>query len=153
MAATEGIRNGSGMTVYFSGTDGSEVIVDHITDFTYTVNVDMVDISTKNNGGYQASLPRQKNASLSLTAFYAADATNGYTDLVTAWLAGTKQYVKVTSVDYDAAGDATEHVDDYKYEFAAYIESVELSAGTEDNATYTVNFRSEGAITQTVIGS
>lgn len=150
MAETAGIRNGSGLTVYFSGTDGSEVIVDHITDFTYSINVDMIDVTTKNNGGFQASLPRQKSASLSLTAFYAVDATNGYEELVNAWLNGTKQFVKVTSVDY-SNGTATEHVGDKKYEFGAYIESVELSAGTEDNASYTVNFRSEGAITETTI--
>lgn len=151
MAATAGIRNGSGLTVYFSGTDGSEVIVDHITDFTFSGSVDIIDIATKNTGGWQSGAPRVKSASCSLTAYYAADATNGYEELATAWLNGDKQYVKVTSVDYDASGVATEHAADYKYEFAAYIESVELSAGVEDNATYTVNFRSEGAVTQTAI--
>ena len=152
MSATAGVRNGSGITIYVDDTDGSEVLIDHCTDLSVSAGVDLRDITTKDNAGYRAVVPGLKNISVNFTAFYAADATNGYDEMLAFYLAGTKQYVKVQSVDW-SNGAATPHAGDQALEFEAYISSIELSAGTEDNASYTCTLECTGGVTYTTISA
>ena len=142
--ATTGIFNGSQYTVMFE-TDGTPVVVaDHVTDLSVSVSTETRDTTSKNNGGYRALLPGLKTLTVNFTAFYAGDATNGYDELMTDFLAGNKQDVKVCS--YDFSGD-TEVVGDQEIIFEAYITSLELSAGTEDNASYTCTLECVSSIT------
>jgi predicted secreted protein len=109
-----------------------------------SISTETRDTTTKNNGGYRALLPGLKSLSVNFTAYYANDATNGFDELMADFLTGTKQSVKVTSYDWD--GD-TEIVGDMEITFDAYITSLELSAGTEDNASYTCTLECVSAIT------
>lgn len=142
--ATTGIFNGSQYTVMFE-TDGTPVVVaDHVTDLSVSVSTETRDTTTKNNGGYRALLPGLKTLTVNFTAFYAGDATNGYDELMTDFLAGNKQDVKVCSYDFTAD---SEEAGDKEIVFEAYITSLELSAGTEDNASYTCTLECVSAIT------
>jgi predicted secreted protein len=142
--ATTGIFNGSQYTVMFE-TDGTPVVVaDHVTDLSVSVSTETRDTTSKNNGGYRALLPGLKTLTVNFTAFYAGDATNGYDELMTDFLAGNKQDVKVCSYDFTAD---TEVTGDQEIIFEAYITSLELSAGTEDNASYTCTLECVSAIT------
>ncbi len=142
--ATTGIFNGSQYTVMFE-TDGTPVVVaDHVTDLSVSVSTETRDTTSKNNGGYRALLPGLKTLTVNFTAFYAGDATNGYDELMVDFLAGNKQDVKVCS--YDFTGDE-EVAGDKEIVFEAYITSLELSAGTEDNASYTATLECVSAIT------
>ena len=144
--ATTGIFNGSQYTVMFE-TDGTAVVVaDHVTDLSVSVSTDTRDTTTKNNAGYRALLPGLKSLTVNFTAFYAGDATNGYDELMTDFLAGNKQDVKICSYDFD--GDTGE-AGDKEILFEAYITSLELSAGTEDNASYTCTLECVSSITFT----
>ena len=94
-----GIFNGSTYTVMFE-TDGTPVVIaDHVTDLSVSVSTETRDTTSKNNGGYRALLPGLKSLSVNFTAFYAQDATNGYNELMTDFLAGAKQDVKVAAID------------------------------------------------------
>lgn len=135
MAATTGIFNGSQYTVMFDSA--TPVIADNVTDLSVSVSTETRDTTTKNNGGYRAILPGLKSLTVNFTAYYANDATNGYDELMTDFLAGTKQKVKVSSIDWDASPSPAENTGDQRLTFDAYITSLELSAGTEDNASYT----------------
>jgi len=142
--ATTGIFNGSQYTVMFE-TDGTAVVVaDHVTDLSVSVSTETRDTTSKNNGGYRALLPGLKTLTVNFTAFYAGDATNGYDELMVDFLAGNKQDVKVCSYNFttDAEVDG-----DKEIVFEAYITSLELSAGTEDNASYTATLECVSAIT------
>lgn len=142
--ATTGIFNGSQYTVMFE-TDGTAVVVaDHVTDLSVSVSTDTRDTTTKNNAGYRALLPGLKSLSVNFTAFYAGDATNGYDELMVDFLAGNKQDVKICSYDFDTD---TEEAGDKEIVFEAYITSLELSAGTEDNASYTCTLECVSSIT------
>ena len=142
--ATTGIFNGSQYTVMFD-TDGSTpVVADHVTDLSVSVSTETRDTTSKNNAGYRALLPGLKTLTVNFTAFYAGDATNGYDELMTDFLAGNKQDVKVCSFDFDAS---SEEAGDKEIVFEAYITSLELSAGTEDNASYTCTLECVSAIT------
>jgi predicted secreted protein len=142
--ATPGIFNGSQYTVMFE-TDATPVVVaDHVTDLSVSVSTETRDTTSKNNGGFRALLPGLKTLTVNFTAFYANDATNGYNELMVDFLAGAKQDVKVVSYDFT---NNTEEVGDKEIVFEAFITSLELSAGTEDNASYTCTMECVSAIT------
>jgi predicted secreted protein len=142
--ATTGIFNGSQYTVMFDSDGGTPVVADNVTDLSVSVSTETRDTTTKNNGGYRALLPGLKSLTVNFTAYYAGGATNGYDDLMTDFLAGTKQDVKIVSYDWDTS---TEEAGDKEIIFEAYITSLELSAGTEDNASYTCTLECVSAIT------
>ena len=142
--------NGSQVTVMFGDAGGSPtyVVVDNVTDLSASLSVDTRDTTTKNNGGYKALLPGLKSLSVNFSAMYADDATQGFAELMTAYNAGTKQAVKVTSYDFDGSA---ENSGDHRLSFDAYITSVEWSAGTEDNATYSCTMECVSTITYEAI--
>jgi predicted secreted protein len=142
--ATTGIFNGSQYTVMFKTTGIEPVVADNVTDLSVSVSTETRDTTTKNNGGYRALLPGLKTLTVNFTAFYAGDATNGYDELMTDFLAGTKQDVRIASYNFTTD---TEEAGDKEIEFSAYITSLELSAGTEDNASYTCTLECVSAIT------
>lgn len=142
--ATTGIFNGSQYTVMFETDGTAPVVADHVTDLSVSVSTETRDTTTKNNGGYRALLPGLKSLTVNFTAYYAGDATNGYDELMTDFLAGAKQDVKVVSYDWDTS---SETAGDKELIFEAYITSLELSAGTEDNASYTCTLECVSAIT------
>tara|TARA_B100001778_G_C18554983_1_gene614866 strand:- start:355 stop:810 length:456 start_codon:yes stop_codon:yes gene_type:complete len=150
MAQTTGIMNGSQVTVMFGDAGGSPtyVVVDNVTDLSASLSVDTRDTTTKNNGGYKALLPGLKSLSVNFSAMYADDATQGFDELMTAYNAGTKQAVKVTSYDFNGTAEI---VGDHRLKFDAYITSVEWSAGTEDNATYSCTMECVSTITYEAI--
>jgi len=141
---TTGIFNGSQYTVMFETDETTPVVADHVTDLSVSVSTETRDTTSKNNGGYRALLPGLKTLTVNFTAFYAGDATNGYDELMTDFLAGNKQDVKVCSYDFDADSEVA---GDKEIVFEAYITSLELSAGTEDNASYTCTLECVSAIT------
>jgi predicted secreted protein len=142
--ATTGIFNGSQYTVMFDTDGGTPVVADNVTDLSVSVSTETRDTTTKNNGGYRALLPGLKSLTVNFTAYYAGDATNGYDELMTDFLAGSKQDVKVVSYNWTTD---TEEAGDKEIVFEAYITSLELSAGTEDNASYTCTLECVSAIT------
>lgn len=153
MAQTTGILNGSQLTVMFgdAGATPTYVVVDNVTDLSVSISTDTRDTTTKNNAGYRALLPGLKSLSVNFTALYATDATQGFNELMTAYNNGTKQAVKVTSYDFDATPSATENTGDDRLVFDAYVTSLELSAGTEDNASFTCTMECVSAITYETI--
>lgn len=142
--ATTGIFNGSQYTVMFDSDGGTPTVADNVTDLSVSISTETRDTTTKNNGGYRALLPGLKSLTVNFTAYYAGGATNGYDDLMADFLTGTKQEVKIVSYDWDTS---TEEVGDKEIIFDAYITSLELSAGTEDNASYTCTLECVSDIT------
>ena len=150
MAQTTGILNGSQLTVMFgdAAVSPTYVVVDNVTDLSVSISTDTRDTTTKNNAGYRALLPGLKSLSINFSAYYATDATQGFDQLMTAYNAGTKQAVKVTSYDFDTPG---ENSGDDRLVFDAYVTSLELTAGTEDNPSFTCTMECVSAITYEAI--
>lgn len=126
--------NGSQLRVQFADDGGSVTLVDHLTDLSVSFSTETRDTTTKDNGGYRAILPGLKTLTVTFTAFYAADAANGYEELFADMEGGNKLDVKIASFQQS---DDSEITDDMDISFDAYCTSLELSAGTEDNASYT----------------
>ena len=76
-----------------------------------------------------------------MSALYAEDAAYGADELYTAMAARTPLAVKFS----------TEVTADHFWSASAYLTSLEVSAGTEDNVTYSATFELTGAITYSAV--
>ena len=147
MAQSTGIINASSIRVFLGTTDDSEVVVDHVTECSISLNTDIRDITTKTSGGWREILPALKSASLSLSGLFAEDATNNFNQLVDHQIAGEKLYVIFTNT---GAG-ATANAGDEQFDVAGYITSLEQTAGTEDNVTFSMTLEITGTVVREVI--
>jgi len=147
MAQSTGIINASSIRVFLGTTDDSEVVVDHVTECSISLNTDIRDITTKTSGGWREILPALKSASLSLSGLFAEDATNNFNQLVDHQIAGEKLYVIFTNT---GAG-TTANAGDEQFDVSGYITSLEQTAGTEDNVTFSMTLEITGTVVREVI--
>jgi len=143
-----GILNG---TVYVvkMGTDGAEVQFADQTEGSFSMNMETIDISTKDSAGYREVMGGMRSASLSFSGLvdstltatgdlaFLMDQVTGHS---TAANARTSTHV-VFGFDATATGDS-----DSLFEGDAFITSIEVSAGTEDNVTVSATLEFTGAI-------
>lgn len=147
MAQSTGIINASSIRVFLGTTDDSEVVVDHVTECSISLNTDIRDITTKTSGGWREILPSLKSASLSLSGLFAEDATNNFNQLVDHQIAGNLLYVVFTNT---GAG-STANAGDEQFDVSGYITSLEQTAGTEDNVTFSMTLEITGTVVREVI--
>lgn len=147
MAQSTGIINASSIRVFLGTTDDSEVVVDHVTECSISLNTDIRDITTKTSGGWREILPALKSASLSLSGLFAEDATNNFNSLVDHQIAGNLLYVIFTNVGAGTAANAG----DEQFDVSGYITSLEQTVGTEDNVTFSMTLEITGTVVREVI--
>jgi predicted secreted protein len=147
MAQTTGIINASSIRVFLGTTDDSEVVVDHVTECSISLSTDIRDITTKTSGGWREILPALKSASLSLSGLFAEDATNNFNQLVDHQIAGELLYVVFTNTGTGTSANAG----DEQFDVSGYITSLEQTAGTEDNVTFSMTLEITGTVVREVI--
>jgi len=130
--ATTGIMNGTLLGVYVGTT-----LIAHATEGSISLSMDTRDATTKSSAGTRNLLEATKSGTISVSALYAEDAAYGVDDLMTPWAARTPIIVKFS----------TEVTGDHFWSASAYITSLEVSAGMEDNVSYSATFELSGAIT------
>lgn len=131
-------------TVYLLkiGADGSEVAIPDQTEGSISINMETRDITTKDSSGYRELLEGVRSASISVSGLIDDDGAGGAGADLFAVLDGRTTTHIIFGLD--AA------TDDYHYECDAFCTSLEISAGTEDNVTYSATFEVTGAITEVV---
>ena len=134
--ATTGIMNGTLLGVYVGST-----LIAHATEGSISLSMDTRDATTKDSSGSRDLLEATKSGTISVSALYAEDATYGIDDLMTAWSGRTQLTVKFS----------TEVSGDHYWSAAAYVTSLEVSSGMEDNVTYSATFELTGAITYSTV--
>jgi TP901-1 family phage major tail protein len=134
--ATAGIMNGTLLGVYVGST-----LVAHATEGSISLSMDTREVTTKDSAGMRELLEGTKSGSISVSALYAEDAAYGVEDLMTAWANRTALTVKFS----------TEVSGDHYWSANAYLTSLEVSASTEDNASYSASFELTGAVTYTTL--
>lgn len=129
-------------TVYLLkiGADGSEVAIPDQTEGSISINMETRDITTKDSSGYRELLEGVRSASISVSGLVDDDGAGGAGADLFAVLNGRSTTHIIFGLD--AASD------DYHYECDAFCTSLEISAGTEDNVTYSATFEVTGAITE-----
>jgi predicted secreted protein len=134
--ATTGIINGTLLGVYAGGT-----LIAHATEGSISLSMDTRDATTKSSSGYRDLLEGTRSGSISVSALYANDAAYGVGDLMTSFAARSTLVVKFST---EVSGD------DY-WSATCYMTSLEVSAATEDNATYSATFEISGTVTFTTV--
>lgn len=112
------------------------------TEASLEIGVNMTDTTCKDTApGWDAAVASRKNWSISGTAFFSFDASNGFSQLFGFVTAGTSVLVRITT---GVTGDKL-------YSGQALIESLSLSAGLDDTASYDFSFKGVGALTESTV--
>jgi TP901-1 family phage major tail protein len=140
------IFNGTDLVLKVQAVNGAadEFKLMHSTSCSLSMNVDTIDISTKDSAGFRDLLGGQKSFSLSadgLMDFASAGTTTDPDELFT-------NMMNRTSVTFTFALDVQSG---YKYTGSAFITSLEVTGGVEDAPTYSVSLEGTGQITQTAV--
>jgi TP901-1 family phage major tail protein len=133
------IFNGTELGVYIDDT-----LIAAATDCSLSLNMETIDITTKDSSGYRELLGGLKSGSISCSGLidYVDASNKDIDDLWTAWENRTSLTLKFSK--------ANESTGDLSFAASGFITSLEQSGGTEDTATYSVTFELTGAITDTV---
>ena len=142
-----GILNG---TVYLLSVDGTNL--PDQTEGSISINMEVIDVSTKDSGGYRELKPGMRSATISVSGLIDDDGAGGAGGTLFALIDdGTVAAVRDAQValvfGFTAAAPAT---DEYNYSCNAILTSLEVSGATEDNVTYSATFEVTGPITQNV---
>lgn len=136
----------------FNGTDlilkvspslaGTEAKLMHSQNVSISMNVDTIDISTKDSAGFRELLGGQKSFSLSADGLMDFAGVAGDTevdelfDQMMARTAVTFTFALATPAGYTITG-------------SGFLTSLEISGGTEDAPTYSCSIEGTGALTRT----
>ena len=133
------IFNGTELGVYIDST-----LIAAATDCSLSLNMETIDITTKDSAGYRELLGGLKSGSISCSGLidYLDASNKDITDLWTAWENRTSLTLKFSK--------ANETTGELSFSASGFITSLEQSGGTEDTATYSVTFELTGAIADTV---
>ena len=111
------------------------------TEGSISISMETRDITTKDSAGYRELLEGVRSGTISVSGLVDDDGAGGAGGVLFADLNGRQVQTLVFGFD-----DAT---DDYNYSCSAFCTSLEISAATEDNVTYSATFEITGAITET----
>ena len=132
------IFNGTNLGVYIGGT-----LIAAATDCSLSLNMETIDITTKDSAGYRELLGGLRSGSVSVSGLidYQDASNKDVTDLYDAWEGRTELTLKFSS----------EVVGDESYTASGFLTSLEQSGGTEDTATYSATFELTGEVTEATI--
>lgn len=113
-------------------------LVAEINDATFTINGEIVDISSFDSGGWRKRLLNLRDATISISGFYADGDTDGQVALRTAIL--TQALVEDVKVLADVNVATSGFICD------AYVETFEINAAVEGAVTVSITLQSSGPI-------
>lgn len=133
------IFNGTELGVYIDDT-----LIAAATDCSLSLNMETIDITTKDSSGFRELLGGLRSGSISCSGLidYLDASNKDITDLWTAWENRSSLTLKFSK--------ANESTGELSFSASGFITSLEQSGGTEDTATYSATFELTGAITDTV---
>ena len=131
------IFNGTNLGVYIDGT-----IIAAATDCSLSLNMETIDITTKDSAGYRELLAGMRSGSISVSGLIDYQSADKDTvDLYTAWENRTSLTLKFSK--------ANETTGELSFAASGFLTSLELSGSTEDTATYSASFQLTGVIADT----
>ena len=108
-------------------------LVAEINDATFTINGEVVDISSFDSDGWRERLLNLRDATIAISGFYASDDTTGQNVLRTAILTQALVLADVTEATSGFICDAL-------------VETFEISAAVEGAVTVSITLQSSGEI-------
>jgi len=136
---TLGIVNATNIKIYVITSPGPPPKLDAIanaTSGTASITQGLRTSVNKDDGGWEKSLPGARSWSMSGDSEFAFDAAYGLAELEATVQARTPLLLRF----------ATEESGDIHFSGTGYLESIELSGGAEENATYSYSFKGTGLL-------
>jgi len=121
------------------GTDGAEVALPDQTEGSISISMETRDITTKDSGGWRELLEGTRSGTISVSGLVDDDGAGG---------AGSDLFTVLNSRATTHIIFGLDSTDDYHYECDAFCTSLEVSAATEDNVTYSATFEITSTISE-----
>jgi TP901-1 family phage major tail protein len=118
------------------------VAIDNLSELSFEVNNKLIDVTTKDSGGWEEYLPGLKGASFSGSGIVDF-ADTGYTpdEIFSALIAGTSLAIECS----DAVSTNKE------YTFTGYFDKYSIDGGVEDAIKFSFSGKVTGVVTQATI--
>lgn len=138
--------NGTDIKVFSSGTTD---LVAFAQNCTLTITHNAREITNKGSAGFKELADGMREFTIEVDGLYAFTSgssalTNGADDLI-------QTNIIANRIKVDFIFGATATTSDVSYSGSGFITSVSLTAGTEDNATYSITIDGTGSLTQAVV--
>lgn len=142
-------------TIHGSGATSGDTCFAFATNCAIDLNVDAIDITSKDSGSWSDSLPNRKSWSISSDCLYSED----YDALMKLAINRTTFTVRWCSCENTETNNTVTHQADHTvgngtynfYEGKVFIDSISATAGTDEAGNYSVNLTGKGKLK--VIGS
>jgi len=145
-----GLVNGTDLLLKI-GTDATnEVIVAYSTSCSLELSMDEIDQTNKDSGGWKSIIGGLRSWSVSCEALYQNEAVSSKKAFKDFWShidARTAVTIELT-ITGASNGDANVF-----YSGSAYVTSLSVNGGTEDQSTYSISLTGTGALAQTNVPS
>jgi len=149
-----GLMNGTDLIIRVGTADTNELPVASATTCSLELSMDEIDQSNKSSGGWKAIMGGQRSWSVSAEALYQNEAVAASKDYTDFWnhiaqatadgaLARTPVYVEFAHANGTAA-DSNVYYSGY-----AYVTSLSVNGGTEDQASYSISLTGTGILAVT----
>ncbi len=152
MAAPLGTINGSEIRVYRASgaSNPTKEIIAYGSSCTLNIGQDVRDISSKSSAGWSEILEGQRNFSVDVEGMYAWTNQDAGTALNFPFDTAFSTYISTRTEIEFRFGTLDTDTSDTVYTGTGYITSASVTAGTEDNSTYSVTIQGTGALTVAV---
>lgn len=140
-----GLVNGTDLLLKVGSSDSNEVVVAFATSCSLEISMDEIDQTNKDSGGWKKIIGGLRSWSASSEALYQNEAESSKTAFIDFWDKienRTKVFVELT-ITGAAGSDGNKY-----YHGEAYVTSLSVNGGTEDQSTFSVTLTGSGALTE-----
>jgi len=131
------ILNATDVVLSVTVDDGLKAIA-HCTSASISINMDLRDSTTKSSAGWQDNLGGLRSYELSGDAFVDIVEDTEKSDILELWTVWNQRASVIVSFG----------ISGMLYEGTAFITSLSIDAGVEENATFSISLTGSGALTQ-----
>ena len=131
------ILNATDVILKVTTASGLEAVA-HSTSASLSMNMDLRDSTTKSSGGWQDNLGGLRSYELSGDAFVDIVEDTEKSDILELWTVWNQRASVIVSFG----------ISGMLYEGTAFITSLSIDAGVEENATFSISLTGSGALTQ-----
>jgi len=139
-----GLVNGTDLLLKVGDSNSNEVVVAFATSCSLEISMDEIDQTNKDSSGWKSIIGGLRSWSVSAEALYQNEAESSKKAFTDFW--GNIENRTEVFVEFTRAGTLTS--DNKYYHGKAYVTSLSVNGGTEDQATFSVSLTGSGALSE-----
>tara|TARA_R100001369_G_C3315031_1_gene167953 strand:- start:651 stop:1094 length:444 start_codon:yes stop_codon:yes gene_type:complete len=141
-----GLLNGTDLLLKVGDSNANEVVVAFATSCSLELSADEIDQTNKDSGGWKSIIQGTRSWSVSADAMYQNEAEaskKAFTDFFAKVNTRTKVFVELT------ISNALGSDNNVYYSGEAFVSSLSVNGGTEDQATFSISLTGSGVLSET----